>query len=213
MLFLSYYSFIQTKQTFQKRILLTKMNTVINETKNTISVSPMVLSYIKNMIEIPGKYHLLTNAITNCLELLDVDINTRERILLTIKMLDDEKWVTNDAKIMGFVAGALVFLYKNLPYQKITEIIADSLEDVEECKKYGIFTEKQYLIQCRNLIKFAFLHQDIRKLNIDTINAIATWENNDGKKMLNLKFPIYFDDICYDDPQYWNIKGVEEILV
>jgi hypothetical protein len=128
-------------------------------------------------------------------------------------MLHDEKWVTHDAEVIGILAGILVFLYKECPTHRITSIITDSLEDVEEYKSIGMFTETTYLKHCRYLIRFALIHEELQKIDISNLKPISSWVDMKGKTMLSIKFPIYYDDIYYDDPQYWNIKAVEQILV
>jgi len=189
------------------------MNAIIDNTKQSITLTPLVLSYMKNMIDIPGKAELLTNTITNIVELMNYDKITCQKVLLAFKMLDDEKWVTHDAQVIGILAAILVFLYKQCPVSRITSIITDALEDVEEYKSIGIFTETTYLKHCRYLIRFALIHEELQKIHIYNIKPISTWVNHGKKTMLHFKFPIYYDDIYYDTPQYWNIKGVEEILV
>lgn len=212
MLFLSLYHFTKNKSN-QRNKLTENMNATINQAKKSITLSPLVLSYMKNMIDIPGKEVLLTKSITKILELLNYDKTTTQKVLLTFKMLNDERWVTHDEEVMGILAGILVFLYKECPTNRITGIITDSLEDVEEYKSIGMFTEKTYMKHCRYLIKFAIIHQELQKFDIQTIKPVSSWVKNGEKSMLNIKFPIYYDDIYYDDPQYWNIKGVEELVV
>ena len=188
------------------------MNATIDETKKSITLTPLVLCYIKNMIDIPGKSDLFIKSITKVLELLELDKMTSQKVLLAFKTLDDEKWVSHDAKVMGILAGILVFLYKQIPASRINGIISDALEDVEEYKSIGMFTENTYLKHCRYLINFAVIHQELQKLSIENIKPISSWVKTGKKDMLNIKFPVYYDDIYYDDPQYWNIKGVEELL-
>jgi hypothetical protein len=211
MLFLSLYHFTQTNQTTATS--KTNMNATIDETKKSITLTPLVLCYMKNMIDIPGKTELLMKTFTKILELLEYDKMTSQKVLLAFKMLDDEKWVTHDAEVMGILGGILVFLYKECPSKRINGIISDALEDVEEYKSIGMFTEKTYMKHCRYLINFAVIHQELQKLDISNVKPISSWVNDGKKTMLHLKFPIYYDDIYYDDPQYWNIKGVEELVV
>jgi hypothetical protein len=168
---------------------------------------------MKNMIDIPGKTEIFIKTFTKILELLEYDKTTIQKVLLAFKMLHDEKWVTHDVEVMGILAGILVFLYKECPDKRINGIISDSLEDVEDYKSIGLFTEKTYMKHCRYLINFAVIHQELQKLDISNVKPISSWVNVGGKTMIHLKFPIYYDDIYYDDPQYWNIKGVEEVLV
>ena len=189
------------------------MNAIIDQTKQSITLTPLVLSYMKNMIDIPGKAELLMKSITNIVELMNYDKITCQKVLLAFKMLDDEKWVTRDAQVIGILAAILVFLYKQCPANRMTGIIADSLEDVEEYKSIGIFTENTYMKHCRYLIRFALIHQELQKFDIYNIKPISTWVNDGKKTMLNIKFPIYYDDIYYDDPQYWNIKAVQELVL
>ena len=189
------------------------MNAIIDKTKQSITLTPLVLSYMKSMIDIPGKAELLMKSITNIVELMNYDKITCQKVLLAFKMLHDEKWVTRDAQVIGILAAILVFLYKQCPANRMTGIIADSLEDVEEYKSIGIFTENTYMKHCRYLIRFALIHQELQKFDIYNIKPISTWVNDGKKTMLNIKFPIYYGNIYYDDPQYWNIKGVEQILL
>jgi hypothetical protein len=193
------------------------MNAIIDKTKQSITLTPLVLSYMKNMIDIPGKAELLTNTITNIVELMNYDKITCQKVLLAFKMLHDEKWVTHDAQVIGILAAILVFLYKQCPVSRITSIITDALEDVEEYKSIGIFTETTYLKHCRYLIRFALIHEELQKIHIYNIKPISTWVNHGKKTMLNIKFPIYYDDIYYDiyydTPQYWNIKAVQELVL
>jgi hypothetical protein len=202
-----------SKQTLQSKHLRKNMNAIIDQTKQSITLTPLVLSYMKNMIDIPGKAELLMKSITNIVELMNYDKITCQKVLLAFKMLDDEKWVTRDAQVIGILAAILVFLYKQCPANRMTGIIADSLEDVEEYKSIGIFTENTYMKHCRYLIRFALIHQELQKFDIYNIKPISTWVNDGKKTMLNIKFPIYYDDIYYDDPQYWNIKAVQELVL
>jgi len=188
------------------------MNATIDHAKKSITLSPLVLSYMKNMIDIPGISALLIKSITMILELMNCDKTTTQKVLLAFKMINDEKWVTHDAKVMGILAGILVLLYKECPSDRTTRIITDSLEDVEDYKSIGMFTENTYMKHCRYLIKFAIIHQELQKFDFQNIKPISSWVKNGDKMMLNIKFPIYYDNIYYDDPQYWNIKGVEELL-
>ena len=189
------------------------MNAIIDQTKQSITLTPLVLSYMKNIIDIPGNTELLTKTITNIVELMNYDKTTSQKVLLAFKMLHHEKWVTHDAEIIGIIAAILVFLYKQCPTHRITSIITDSLEDVEEYKSIGIFTETTYLKHCRYLIRFALIHDQLQNFDIFNLKPISCWLDIKGKTMLSIKFPIYYDDIYYDDPQYWNIKAVEELVV
>jgi hypothetical protein len=189
------------------------MNAIIDQTKKSITLTPLVLSYMKNMIDIPGKSQLLTNTITNIVELMNYDKTTCQKVLLAFKMLHDEKWVTHDAQVIGILAAILVFLYKQCPTHRITSIITDSLEDVEEYKSIGIFTETTYLKHCRYFIRFALIHDQLQNFDIQNVKPLSSWVMNGDKYILNIKFPIYYHDIYYDDPLYWNIKAVEELLV
>jgi hypothetical protein len=189
------------------------MNAIIDKTKQSITLSPLVLCYMKNMIDFPGKEVLLMKSITKILELFNYDKTTNQKVLLAFKMLSDEKWVTHDAQVMGILSTILVLLYKECPANRMTGIITDSLEDVEEYKSIGMFTEKTYMKHCRYLIRFALIHQELQKFDIQTVKPVSSWVKNGEKSMLNIKFPIYYGNIYYDDTQYWNIKGVEEILV
>lgn len=208
-LFLSLYSFTQTNQTNATSFI---MNATIDQTKKSITLSPLVLSYMKNMINIPGIESLLIKSITMILELLNCNKTTTQKVLLAFKMINDEKWVTHDAEVMGILAGILVLLYKECPSDRMTRIITDSLEDVEDYKSIGMFTENTYMKHCRYLIKFAIIHQELQKFDFQNIKPISSWVKNGDKMMINIKFPIYYDDIYYDDPQYWNIKGVEQLV-
>ena len=189
------------------------MNAIIDQTKQSITLTPLVLSYMKNIIDIPGNTELLTKTITNIVELMNYDKTTCQKVLLAFKMLHHEKWVTHDAEIIGIIAAILVFLYKQCPTHRITSIITDSLEDVEEYKSIGIFTETTYLKHCRYLIRFALIHDQLQNFDILNLKPISCWLDIKGKTMLSIKFPIYYDEIYYDDPQYWNIKAVEELVV
>ena len=148
------------------------MNATIDQAKKSITLSPLVLSYMKNMIDIPGKEVLLMKSITKILELLNYDKTTTQKVLLAFKMLNDERWVTHDAEVMGILAGILVFLYKECPANRMTGIITDSLEDVEEYKSIGMFTEKTYMKHCRYLIKFSIIHQELQKFDIQTVKQV-----------------------------------------
>ena len=63
-----YPSIILPKTNQTKATSKTKMNATIDQAKKTITLSPLVLSYMKNMINIPGKEVLLTKSITKIVE-------------------------------------------------------------------------------------------------------------------------------------------------
>ena len=98
------------------------MNAIIDQTKKSITLTPLVLSYMKNIIDIPGKTQLLTNTITNIVELMNYDKTTCHKVLLAFKMLHDEKWVTHDAQVIGIIAAILVFLYKQYHNIEISKL-------------------------------------------------------------------------------------------
>ena len=190
------------------------MNSQINETHNSISISPMVLYYITNFLTSLGNPNACFDYISGFMN-IDIDPITKGEILRTLKMINEDNWPSNNVNIMGFISTILLFLYRQTNSNKVDQIIAECIEDVEEYKSIGLFTEKKYLKMCCYLIKFANIHTSIQKIKMGNNVPIVAWDN----QFLNIKFPIYYDDlytetpIYYDDPQYWIIKGVEDVLV
>lgn len=189
------------------------MNATIDNTLKTITLTPLVLSYMKTMIVGPDNNEPFMKFIRYYLNDNDVDKITSQKVILAFKTLNDEKWVSHDANVMGFLASILIMAFKLIPSSRINQIITDSLEDIEDCKSLGIFTEKTYLKHCRYLIHFAVIHQNIQQFHIDEMTPKSSWILQSRSNLLHLKFPVYFNDIYHDDPLYNHIRSVEQLIM
>ena len=189
------------------------MNASIDNTLKTVTLTPLVLSYMKTMIIGPENNDSFIKFIREYLNDIDVDKLTSQKVILAFKMLDDEKWVSHDADVMGHLASILIMAFKLIPSSRINQIITDSLEDIEDCKSLGIFTEKTYLKNCRYLIHFAIIHQKINEFHLDDMRPKSSWILQSRSNLLHLKFPVYFNDIYHDDPLYDHIRSVEQLIM
>lgn len=133
------------------------------------------------------------------LSIVDLTAEQKKKVKLFMTLLDkkQDKWVTNDAGMLGFIAGIMMYAFAICP--NVTERLCEILEAAEEKTRQDDLTEEEYLIATKSLMELKKIHEAINTLPVTEKSAEGEWIEKDGVKMLLLEY-------AHDLPEGFNLR-------
>jgi len=133
------------------------------------------------------------------LSIVDFTQEQKKKVKLFMTLLDkkQDKWVTNDAPMLGFIAGVLIYAFAICP--NVTERLCEILEHIEKRVQQDDLSENEYLTSSKWIMQLKKIHEALGSLPVTEKSASGDWIERDGKKMLFLAYE-------YDLPEGFNLR-------
>ena len=141
----------------------------------------------------------LDGLFNDVLSVVDFTEEQKKKVKLFMTLLDKktDRWITNDAAMLGFIAGILMYAFAICP--NVTERLCEILEHIEERVQQDDLTEKDYLTSSKWTMQLKKIHEALGSLPVTEKSASGEWIERDGKKMLFLGYE-------HDLPEGFNLR-------
>ena len=139
------------------------------------------------------------------LSIIDFTEEQKKKVKLFITLLDkkQDRWITNDAGMLGFIAGIIIYSFAICP--NITERLCELLESAEKISQENGYCENDYLNASNAIMDLKKIHDGINTLPIKDKSATGKWIELDGVKLLSLEYET-------DLPEGFNLRYGSETL-